>query len=305
MHEGHRGRLKNRFLKQDLDGFEPINALELLLFYAVPRRDTNELAHLLLERFGGISAVFDAPFEELVKVEGVGDNAATLLKLIPSLCRYYQVNGEAAEVYLTTTEKAGKYILPYFLGMNNEVVYLLALDAKNKLLKVTKIFEGTLTAAQMSIRKIVETAILHNAAKVILAHNHPGGIALPSREDLKTTLDVGKALSMLDIRLLDHVIVADNDFVSLADSGFFQAAGRYEIISRIPARRPRRAFCLPRDAKTRRKGKNMNTFKIESAYEPTGDQPQAIDRLTRGFGRGNGAGAPGVTGSARPLPLPT
>jgi len=221
VHSGHRKRLKERFLNESLDGFPAHNVLELLLFFWLPQKDTNELAHRLIERFGGLAAVFDAPYEELLKVNGVGESVATLIKLIPELTRRYMVDG-AKEDYLNSTEKAGKFLLPYYIARRNETVFLACLDSKCKVLSCQMIFEGSVNSTQVNIRKIIELAFKYNATGIIIAHNHPGGVALPSPEDLATTQRIFEALRSVGLAFIDHIIVADGDFVSLADSGFIQ-----------------------------------------------------------------------------------
>lgn len=222
MHDGHRERLKQRFRETGLDGFHEINVLELVLFYAIPRKDTNPIAHRLLDRFGSPAGVLDAPAEELTRIEGVGENAALLLKLIPQLARQYQISRSAGDCILDTTTKAGNYLVPYFFGQRDELVYLLCLDAKCKVLDCRELFHGSVNSAAVSTRKIVETALACNATSVVLAHNHTSGIALPSKEDEATTRTVQRALDAVDILLADHIVVADEDFVSMADNGFFQ-----------------------------------------------------------------------------------
>jgi DNA repair protein RadC len=214
--------MKRRFLEHGIESFEEHHVLELLLFYALPRVDVNPLAHNLINRFGSLAAVFDAPIDELIKVDGVGRNTATLIKLMPQVARRYMISRASLSDILDTTEKAGRYLLPRFFGERDEVVYLVSLDAKCKVLNCRLMFRGSVNSASVSIRKIVETALSFNATSVILAHNHTSGIALPSREDQMTTRRVEAALKAVDIVLADHIIVADEDFVSLADSGFFR-----------------------------------------------------------------------------------
>jgi len=213
--------MKRRFLEHGLESFEDHHVLEILLFYALPRVDVNPLAHNLLKQFGSLAAVFDAPLDELEKVEGIGRNAATLIKLIPQVARRYMISRASLSDILDSSEKAGRYLLPRFFGERDEVVYLVCLDAKCKVLNCRLMFRGSVNSASVSIRKIVETALSFNATSVILAHNHTSGIALPSREDQITTRRIEEALRAVDITLADHIIVADDDFVSLADSGFF------------------------------------------------------------------------------------
>lgn len=219
LHDGHRQRLLQRFLREGLDGFDEHNILELLLFYAIPRKDTNELAHRLMDDFGSLAGVLDASAQELQQVEGVGENTAAFLKLLPELTRVYY-SQKQQDLCLASTEQAGRFLLPRFIGRQEETVLLTCLDGKCRVLSCTVLHKGSLNSSEVNVRKLLTAALKHNAAAVILAHNHPGGVALPSPEDLSTTAQIKAALEAADIRLLDHIIVADHDFVSLADSGY-------------------------------------------------------------------------------------
>lgn len=221
IHSGHRQRLKERFLKEGLDNFNELQVLELLLFYCIPRQDTNPIAHVLLDRFGSLAQVLEAPTSELMKVPGIGEATATFLPLMASLCRYYLVHRTASNVILNTIEQCGEYLLPFFCGRRNEVVYLLCLDAKCKVLSCKEVGEGSVNSASVPIRRIVEMALANNATSVILAHNHPSGMALPSGEDQLTTRRLALSLSTVDIELVDHLVIADDDFVSLRQSGWY------------------------------------------------------------------------------------
>lgn len=219
-HKGHRERLKKRFVEQGLDNFTDIQALELLLFYAIPQRDTNPLAHALLEYFGSLSQVLEASVEELKKVPGISDHAATLITLVVELGRFYQVDAAQRMERLTTLDACGEYMVPYFFGRSRETVFLLCLDAKCKVLCCKEIGEGSVNSASVSVRKVVETALSANATTVVLAHNHPSGVALPSGEDMETTKRVAVALNAVEIQLADHIVVAEGDYVSMAQSGY-------------------------------------------------------------------------------------
>jgi len=221
IHDGHRQRLKNRFRAEGLDHFDEHQVLELLLYYVIPRKDTNPIAHALLERFGTLSQVLEAQPEELAKVPGMGDSAATFLSLITSVGRYYLMNRTMQETILPSIEKCGQYLVPFFYGRRNETVFLLCLDAKCKVLCCKEMGEGSVNSAGVPIRRIVETALGVNATSVILAHNHPSGFALPSGEDVQTTRRVALALNAVEIELVDHIVVAEDDFVSLAQSGLY------------------------------------------------------------------------------------
>ena len=223
VHDGHRQRLKERFCKEGLDNFDEHQVLELLLFYCIPRMDTNPIAHALLNRFGSLAQVLEAPVEELEKVPGIGHNAAVFLSLITAAGRYYQVNCAANNVIMRSVADCGRYLQPFFYGRRNETVYLLCLDAKCKVLSCKEIGEGSVNSAGVPIRRIVETALAANATSVILAHNHPSGLAVPSDADIQTTRRVAMALDAVEIGLIDHIVVADDDFVSMSQSGFYRA----------------------------------------------------------------------------------
>ncbi len=222
IHDGHRERLRDRFRREGLDNFEPHQVLELLLFYCIPRQDTNGIAHALLKKFGSVSGVLEAPASELKKVPGIGDSAATFIAFINDLARYYQVNRSTRPIILTTVEQCGQYLLPFFCNRRNETVMLLCLDAKCKVICCKEVSEGSVNSASVPPRKVVELALAANATSVILAHNHPSGIALPSDEDVCTTQRIGRALAAVEIQLVDHIVVADEDFVSMAQSGMYR-----------------------------------------------------------------------------------
>lgn len=220
-HSNHRQRLRERFLREGLDNFNDINALELLLFYCIPRRDTNAIAHELIDYFGNLAGVLDAKPEEMQKVLGVGENVSTFLYLIRQISRYYQIRRAEPGEILTTLDACGKYLLPYFVGRENETVFLLCLDAKCKVICCRKVGEGSVNSANVPIRRIVEMALDANATTVVLAHNHPSGLALPSADDIQTTHKLAQALSLVDVTLADHVVVSNDDFVSVVQSRYY------------------------------------------------------------------------------------
>ena len=219
IHDGHRSRLKERFQNQGLDGFTEVQVLELALFYCIPRKDTNPIAHALLEHFGGRSQGLEAPVEELKRIPGMGESSASFLHLITELGRYYMVHRSTQTSILPTLEQCAEYLVPHFFGRRLETVFLLCLDAKCKVLCCKEVGEGSVNSAGSSVRKIVETALGANASSVVLAHNHPSGVALPSAEDIQTTRRIAMALSAVEITLADHIVVADDDYVSMAQSG--------------------------------------------------------------------------------------
>ncbi len=222
IHSGHRQRLKERFLNEGLDHFEDINVLELLLFYSIPRIDTNELAHELINEFGSFPNVMEASVEDLKKVKGIGDNAATFISFINAVNRYYRIKKAEGSETISKPEQYIAILEPRFTGRKNETVFLLCLDPKSKIICCKQVGEGSATSAHISVRKVVEAALAVNAASVVLAHNHPGGFAIPSKADEETTYRIAKALSDVDVVLLDHVIFSDTDYSSLVESAHYR-----------------------------------------------------------------------------------
>ena len=219
MHEGHRNRLKNRFLEEGLDDFVDHQILELLLFYAIPRRDTNELAHSLINKYGSLSGVLEADPKDLSKTPGLGENSAILLALIPSLARVYLKDRWGTRPALNSTAKAGEYVLTLCAGRTYEVFYVICLDAQHNVIYPALVHEGTIDQAPVYPRIIVETALRHKAHSVILAHNHPGGSPSPSPQDIEVTKRIQIALEQISISVLDHIIAAGEQYASCAEKG--------------------------------------------------------------------------------------
>ena len=219
VHDGHRERLRARFAEHGLESFNELNALELLLCYAIPRRDTNELAHRLLDAFGSLSGVFQASMQELTSVPGIGENAATLILMIPQIVKKAHVSKAKETKIIRNSTDAGNYLLPYFLNEQDEIVMMLCLDNKRAVICCREMGRGVVNCVDANIRRMVETALKVKTTTVIIAHNHPNGVALPSREDDNFTRTLYRSLGLLGITLEDHIIVANDEFVSLADSG--------------------------------------------------------------------------------------
>ncbi len=218
-HDGHRQRLKDRFIKSGLDDFEPHNILELLLFYSVPRKDTNPLAHKLINRFGSLSGVFDANPEDLMEIDGITQNSAALISMIPQIARKYLEDKAEVGFCIGCFDDLGAYLMPKFVGRKIETIMLVALDNKNKVINCSIVAEGENDHAHVSKRKILEEAMRLGATRVAIAHNHPRGFAVPSNEDVFLTEILYDVLENVGIELVDHVIVAEDDYVSMAASG--------------------------------------------------------------------------------------
>jgi len=226
VHEGHRERMRNKYVNKGIEVFEQHEILEMLLFYAIPRKNTNDIAHRLLEACGSLSAVFDAPIDILMQ-QGLSYNAAVLLHMIPDLSRY-QSDKFDNEEKIITDENIGKKMVHLFAGKNEECVYAFFLDAKGKEKYSGIISKGDASSAPLFSKDIVSIAARCKAVTVIIAHNHPSGVAFPSRADLEATADIADALDTIGIHLADHIIVADRDYISLSSTPPFSRMFDYD-----------------------------------------------------------------------------
>ena len=217
-HSGHRARMKKKLKEQGLDVFEPHEVLEILLYYAIPQKNTNDIAKNLIDRFGSISAVFDAPLEVLMRA-GLTEHQALYLKMIPDVTRLYLVDKYHNPSKVLSYANMAEYIIDKFVGFEEkEHVLLILMDTKGKEVYSGMIAHGDFVSANISIREIVTLALNYGASMAIIAHSHPSGNALPSKEDVMTTIQLKEALALVNVDLLDHFIVADHDCVSLAES---------------------------------------------------------------------------------------
>ncbi len=227
VHEGHGERMRNKYVNKGIEVFEQHEILEMLLFYAIPRKNTNDIAHRLLEACGSLSAVFDAPIDILMQ-QGLSYNAAVLLHMIPDLSRAYQSDKFDNEEKIITDENIGKKMVHLFAGKNEECVYAFFLDAKGKEKYSGIISKGDASSAPLFSKDIVSIAARCKAVTVIIAHNHPSGVAFPSRADLEATADIADALDTIGIHLADHIIVADRDYISLSSTPPFSRMFDYD-----------------------------------------------------------------------------
>ena len=218
MHTGHRERLRKKFntLPSALEDHE---ILEALLFFSVPRANTNEVAHALIKRFSSLNGVLDADINQLQQVDGVGPSSALLIKEVSEIVRRYWVHQtEEKKSILRSHEALGEYLKSLFIGINVEVSYILLFDPSKNLIDTFTLSNGNNNSAIIPMHKIAQLVTNHNTAYVILAHNHPGGKAIPSGEDIAVTRVVKNFLAPLQIQLIDHFIVAGDHCVPILNS---------------------------------------------------------------------------------------
>lgn len=219
--KGHRERLRHRFLTEGLQNFQPHNVLEMLLFYTYAQGDTNKVAHSLIDRFGSLNNVLDAPFDELCKVKGVGERSAVLIMFAAQLAKRYVIEQGEEKISFDSTEAFHRFVIGQFMGMKTEAAFMLCLNNAGELLQCCKVSLGTKYAVSLDNRTLLETALRHNATKIVLAHNHPSGLAAPSRNDVLRTESAAQLFSEVQILLLDHLIVSGNDCFSMANHSNF------------------------------------------------------------------------------------
>lgn len=217
---GHRERVRRRFLDEGLDGFKDYEALEMLLFYAIPRQDTKVIAKRLIDQFGSLQAVFHTPPDRLMQEAGLTGATAALIAMLPQLARKIEEQQAQENARIRSTLDAGRDVIAMFRSRQDESVRILCLNASGKVVRRARIAEGDVNAVHFPIRKLVEEALACKAVSVILAHNHPGGTMAPSQEDLDATKAAKAALETVGIRLLDHLIVSGDNYCSLREEGY-------------------------------------------------------------------------------------
>ena len=224
IHDGHRERVKQEFLKNGFnENTPPHKILEMLLFYGIARKDTNEIAHDLINRFGSVSGVFEAPVEELVKVNGVSLHTASLLKLMIPIIRCYVSEKNEKTINYTNTDDVCDFLLKQYISYTKEVFSVVSFGGNGRMLGFDVLGEGNVSEVNISIREVVETVLKRNAVCAVIAHNHPNGVAVPSNEDVAVTQNIKSALRHINVNLVDHIVIADDDYVSMAQSRLFRS----------------------------------------------------------------------------------
>ncbi|MBQ8228693.1 MAG: DNA repair protein RadC [Clostridia bacterium] len=217
IHDGHRKRMRESFLNRDFNTMPDHEILEILLFYAHSRKDTNALAHNLINAFGSLEGVLSAPYEELIKIDGIGDNSAVLLTLFSKLAVRYVTSIDNEEAY-KDEEAVIKEFVSRLANEPKEKVLIALFDQKGKLLNITEIATGGIDDASFRPRTLLTPIFRSEATKFILAHNHPQGFAVPSMADVNTTKRVKDVVAELDIIFEDHIIIAGKEWFSMKNS---------------------------------------------------------------------------------------
>lgn len=214
-HKGHRQRMRERYAKNGLEGFAPHEVLELLLYYAIPQKDVNPIAHELLNRFETLRGVLRAEKWQLQQVKGVGENTAIFLTMLSKAWQYAQRQDGKEPVRLTTRALAEEYCINLLNGEVREAFYLICLTAQMRVEHCVLIARGSLREVPAYPRMVAEAVLANNAHSVLLCHNHPGGSLVPSPEDIEATRELSTLLRGLEVALIDHVIVAEGRTFSM------------------------------------------------------------------------------------------
>lgn len=216
---GHRERIREKFAAAGLDSFLDHEILELLLTYAVPRRDTKPLAWALLKKFGTLATVFDADENQLTQVDGIGTGAARFLRLIRAVFKKYSLDEVRETVSIRTPQQVLEYCKASLAGKKEECLEIIYLSVRNTVMSTQVVASGLIDRVAVSPRKIVECALAAKASAIILVHNHPSGDATPSQEDISLTQDVIQAAALFGILVHDHIIVGKGSHYSLKANG--------------------------------------------------------------------------------------
>jgi len=215
VHENHRERMRNRYYVSGFDSFSDHEILEMILYHSIPRGDTNELAHRLIEHFGDFNHVIEAKPDELKNVKGIGESSAMLIKLVEAAVRIYATSFVEVEAQYDTVKKIADFMWPRFFGLDHERLYMLMFNNKMGMIDCVPIADGTVSSASVQTRPIIEKALGKKASSIVLAHNHPHGIAFPSDSDVALTMKLYDGLSLMDIPLLEHLVIAENRFTPI------------------------------------------------------------------------------------------
>ncbi len=216
---GHRRRIKDKYKKSGIDGWLDYEVLELALSYAITRKDTKPIAKELITRFKTINGVLDADRQELKSVLGISEHAALFLSLLKDVAILYLESGLHNKNLLSSPEVVYAYLKASLKGSVDEEFKTLFLNGSNKLIAVETLQTGTVNRSVVYPRKIVERALYHHSVGIIIAHNHPAGTLKPSQDDCAVTKTIKDALKTVEISLLDHIIIADNDYFSFNGKG--------------------------------------------------------------------------------------
>ena len=218
MSAGHRKRHTERAITHGLESFKKHEIIELMLFFSQPRVNTNPIAHSLIDKFGSLHNICNAPLNELLEVSGVGRATAEFLKILPGFVRAYELSVYDDKIVFGNSKEIGEYCVAFQVGRIYEAMFILCLDTRNQLIKCVKLAEGTPGEVYIEPRQVIEQVTHTATTNVVLCHNHPAGTLFPSQKDLEITSKIRIALQSINVNLLDHIIVANGKYISFVDT---------------------------------------------------------------------------------------
>ena len=220
IHDGHRDRIREKLLKAGIDGLQPHEVLEYLLFGFIPRKDTNAIAHELINAFGSFSGVLNTDIDRLMAVKGMTRNAAIFLNTLPKILTIYSDDSNKTRQPISGRGVARTFMKTQVYGLGYEVIVIVALDGRDNLIRLERISKGTGKSVEIPIRDIMDFAIRTNASGIIIAHNHPSGNINPSASDISHTVEISRMLQNMNVKLQDHFIFSDNKYYSFEENGY-------------------------------------------------------------------------------------
>jgi DNA repair protein RadC len=218
----HRQRLKRKFIEAGIGALHDYEIIELLLSYAIPRKDVKPLAKNLIQTFGSIRKIMDADVQDIENVKGMGHHAAVLIKLVRDSSSIYLREKAAESPQITCTAELINYYRNTMGGLKDEHFHVIYLNARNKIIEMETIHRGIVNQAVVYPRKILEQALKKKASAIILVHNHPSGHVQPSDADIRLTRTVQETAKALDIMVHDHIIIGENRFYSFREEGIIR-----------------------------------------------------------------------------------
>ena len=219
IHEGHRARMRQRFRETGFDGFNDHEVLEMLLYYACPRKNTNDIAHQLIAKFGSFAGVLEAEYDDLISTKNISENTAILFRMITEILPVYY-NSRSEGIMFDTIEKIMRMFEPYFIGLTHEELRMACFDNNLRMLSNILVSSGTQYSAEISLRTIIKEALRTNAVSVVICHNHPHCDETASPEDREATKQISQALRMINVELIDHIIITEERTYSLRQYGY-------------------------------------------------------------------------------------
>ena len=227
MHDGHRKRMRDKFEAHGADFFEDHELLEMLLFFPIARKNTNELAHELINKFGSLRGVFDADFDEICKVEGIGGGTAFFIKLVSAIMNRNSAPKRDKRTKLGSYNDVSKYLMALFENESEEKLYAICLNSSFRVIGCERIAIGGDGAVEAKVKGILQSVVRNNSSFAIIAHNHPNGVAIPSGEDIDCTMRIRETFKYFDCKLIDHFVVANGRCMPILNANNAEFEERY------------------------------------------------------------------------------